>query len=105
MTAAEALRDEGARLAAELQGVEVDDRGWSTGGTRFAVLEGDAIELHLDEPVARAATRTPDTAPSHRGTDWVRFSPGELDEHALDRLDAWFRFAYRRAARDGTGHS
>jgi hypothetical protein len=97
MTSAEALRERAKGVAAELPDVEMDAGGWSAAGNRFAILEGDAIELHLDEPVARAATRTPDTSPSHRGLDWVRFAPGELDDHAVDRLDAWFRFAYRRA--------
>jgi hypothetical protein len=97
MTSAERLREHANGVAAELADVEVDAGGWSVEGNRFAILEGDAIELHLDEPVARAATRTPDTSPSHRGLDWVRFAPAELDDHAIDRLDAWFRFAYRRA--------
>jgi hypothetical protein len=97
MTSGEALRAHANAVAAELPDVEMDAGGWSIGGNRFAILEGDAMELHLDEPVARAATRTPDTAPSHRGLDWVRFAPAALDDHAVDRLDAWFRFAYRRA--------
>ena len=69
---------------------------WSRGGTAFAVLGPNGIELHLDRPIAAAATRTPDTAPSPRGQDWVRFNPSELDSHALDRLRAWLQLAYRR---------
>ena len=71
---------------------------WSRGGREFAVLGPAGIELHLDRAVAAAATRTPDTAPSPRGGDWVRFNPRELDGHALDRLRAWLELAYRRAA-------
>ncbi len=71
---------------------------WSIGSVAFAVLTGDAVELRLDRPIAHAATRTPDTAPSPRGPEWVRFAPATLDGHAVDRLDAWFAFARRRAA-------
>src|SRR6266550_8566624 len=71
---------------------------WSRGGREFAVLGPSGIELLLDRAVAVAATRTPDTAPSLRGTDWIRFNPHELDGHALDRLRAWLELAYRRAA-------
>jgi len=97
MTPDQAIREHADRLAAELPGTEMDDDTWSSGGHQFAVLSGDAIELRLDEPVARAATRTPDTSPSDRGPAWVRFEPRELDGHAIDRLEAWFRFAYRKA--------
>ena len=71
---------------------------WSRGGREFAVLGPSGIELQLDRAVAAAATRTPDTAPSPRGSDWIRFNPRELDGHALDRLRAWLELAYRRAA-------
>jgi hypothetical protein len=47
--------------------------------------------------IAVAATRTPDTAPTVRGPEWVRFNPRELDGHAVDRLRAWLELAYRRA--------
>jgi hypothetical protein len=63
----------------------------------FAVLRPGAIEVRLDAAIAAAATRTPDVAPSPRGKDWVRFSPRELDGHAIDRLTAWLELAYRRA--------
>ncbi len=76
---------------------------WSIGSVAFAVLSGDAVELRLDGPVAHAATRTPDTMPSARGPEWVRFAPGTLDGHAVDRLDAWFAFARRRAAEGSPG--
>jgi len=69
---------------------------WSRSGMAFAILGANGIELPLDRPIAAAATRTPDTAPSPRGQDWVRFNPSELDGHALDRLRAWLELAYRR---------
>lgn len=70
---------------------------WSRGGGEFAVLRPGGVEIRLDSAIAAAATRTPDVAPSPRGRDWVRFSPRELDAHAVDRLRAWLELAYRRA--------
>jgi hypothetical protein len=70
---------------------------WSRGGMAFAALGPNGIELRLDRAVAAAATRTPDTAPSPRGKEWIRFNPHELDGHALDRLRAWLELAYKRA--------
>lgn len=70
---------------------------WSRDGKAFAVLGPNGIELQLDRAIAAAATHTPDTAPSSRGRDWIRFNPAELDGHALDRLRAWLELAYRRA--------
>ena len=70
---------------------------WSRGSTAFAALGPNGIEIRLDRPIAAAATRTPDTAPSARGADWIRFNPHELDGHALDRLRAWLELGYRRA--------
>ena len=70
---------------------------WSRGDRPFAALGANGIEICLDRPIAAAATRTPDTAPSARGSDWIRFNPHELDGHALDRLRAWLELGYRRA--------
>jgi hypothetical protein len=72
-------------------------RAWSFRKTPFAMLGPSGIELRLDAPIAAAATRTPDTGPSPRGPEWIRFNPRELDGHAVDRLTAWFDLAYRRA--------
>jgi hypothetical protein len=70
---------------------------WSRNGVAFAVLGPTGIEIRLDAAVAAAATRTPDTAPSPRGREWVRFNPRDLDAHAVDRLRAWLELGYRRA--------
>lgn len=70
---------------------------WSRKDRPFAALGPDGIEIRLDRDIAAAATRTPDTAPSSRGPDWIRFSPGQLDPHAIDRLRAWLELGYRRA--------
>ena len=71
---------------------------WQRGGVAFAALGPNGVEIRLDPPIAAAAVRTPDTAPSRRGREWIRFNPQELDGHALDRLRAWLELAYRRAA-------
>jgi hypothetical protein len=73
---------------------------WSRDGVVFAALEptADAAAFRLDETLAAAARRTPDTATTPRGNPWVVFAPGDLDQHAIDRARAWFEAAYRRAA-------
>ena len=70
---------------------------WSVGDQPFATLGPSGVEVRLDPPIAAAAGRTPDAAPSARGAEWVRFNPRELDAHAVDRLRAWLVLAYRRA--------
>ena len=70
---------------------------WARAGVPFAALGPTGVEIRLDRAIAAAATRTPDTAPSSRGPDWIRFNPRELDGHAIDRLRAWLELAYRRA--------
>jgi hypothetical protein len=61
-------------------------------------VAGEGVaEFRLDPLVAKAALRTPDTQPSERGPDWLRFSPQALDGHAVDRAEAWFASAWRRA--------
>lgn len=99
----------GARIAAiladaarELRGSEAtavrDEVTWSVGGRPFAALSAATLEVRLDEVVAAAARRTPDTSGSARGPEWVTFSPASLDRYAEDRLRAWFGAAHRRAA-------
>ena len=73
-------------------------RTWSVGGAAFATLAGSTAEFRLDPLVAGAALRTPDTGPSERGPDWVSFSPGVMDDGAIDRAEAWFLSAARLAA-------
>lgn len=70
---------------------------WSARGVVFARLTGPLAEFRLAPPVAAAARRTPDTAVSGRGPDWVAFEPADSDDHALDRASAWFASAWRRA--------
>jgi hypothetical protein len=75
-------------------------REWSIGGIVFAVVGPDDAEFRLAPAVAAAALRTPDTAGSRRGPDWVAFRPAVLDRHALDRAEAWLASAWRRADGD-----
>ena len=56
------------------------------------------FELRLGNEITEAALRTPDTRPSTRGSAWVRFAPSDWDDMAFDRLEAWFRVAWRLAA-------
>jgi len=63
----------------------------------FTTLEDGRASFRLDPLVARAALRTPDTQPSPRGAEWVTFAPDPLDDGAVDRAEAWFLSAYRRA--------
>jgi hypothetical protein len=91
--------------AADLDDVDRLEGGagseWSTRGIVFAAVKGDRGEFRLARPVVVAALRTPDTEASARGADWVAFAPGELDGHALDRAEAWFASAWRRARAEG----
>jgi hypothetical protein len=95
--------------AEDLPGIEAegddDARRWSAGSVLFATMDGDRAEFRLDPRVAGAALRTPDTSPSARGADWVAFSPSILDDGAVDRAEAWFLSAHRRAAGESTGPS
>ncbi len=87
-----------AKLAAEADGVDTSPVGEITrDGRTFAVHAAGAVELRLGAEIAEAARRTPDTTASERGPDWIRFAPRAWDGHATDRLDAWFRVAWRAA--------
>lgn len=91
-----------AGLPTELAATERTEDGdaviWSLGDAPFAILADDGIELRLDTRIAPAAARTPDTAPSSRGPEWVRVNPRAIDPHAIDRLEAWFTLGARRAS-------
>jgi hypothetical protein len=97
----EAIADEIDDRAESLEGVEraasEGSTTYSRAGRLFGVGGSDGFEFRVGEVIVGAALRTPDTATSERGTDWVRFSPTELDEPALDRALAWFEAAWRRA--------
>lgn len=85
-------RDAGARDAQT-----GDEREYANGDQVLAVVSRGAVDLRLGPEIAEAARRTPDTDGSARGPDWVRFAPKQWDDHASDRLEAWFRVAWRLA--------
>lgn len=93
------LGDHLAALLDEAHDVEVlADREYARNGVAFANRTAEeVIELRVGSDVAEAAQRTADTGPSTRGEDWVRFAPRTWDDHARDRLQAWFRVAWRVA--------
>jgi hypothetical protein len=72
---------------------------WSAGSPPipFATLTGGRAEFRLDPVVAGAALRTPDTVASPRGPEWVAYEPRIVDDGAVDRAEAWFLAAHRRA--------
>jgi len=73
-------------------------REFARDGVVFATRpEENVFELRLGEEIAEAAMRTPDTEVSSLGPAWVRFAPSDWDDMAFDRLEAWFRVAWRLA--------
>ena len=93
------MEDRLAELAAEAEDVRTTDKHeYSRSGTVFAVNpSAGVIELRLGPEIGEAAARTADTTVSTRGDAWIRFAPREWDDHARDRLDAWFRVACKLA--------
>lgn len=81
--------------------VEVDGAPDGTlyllGGRPFAWASGFAFEVQLGPDIAAAALRTPDVVSSPRGPGWIRLAPTVIDDHAADRVVAWFEMARRIA--------
>jgi hypothetical protein len=87
------------QLLSEADDTTVSDSEYLRQGRAFAArTEPSTVELRLGRDIADAARRTPGTGPSARGDEWVSFSPRAWDEHAIDRLRAWFRVAWRASA-------
>ena len=88
-------------LAAQLEGVRTRDTGtaieYALDGRVFAAREGERVAFRLFPEIVDAALRTPDTARSSRGTDWVSLAPATVDGFAIDRARAWFESAWRLA--------
>jgi hypothetical protein len=98
MTALRTVLEEAVTDLEEVEAVRSGDvLEWRRGGRPFAALNGTAAEFRLDPLVAKAALRTPDTQLSARGADWVRFDPAVLDDHGMDRAEAWLASAWRQA--------
>ena len=86
-----------ASLLDETSDVTVHGGEYTRNGTLFAAHpDPNIVELRLGNEIAEAAMRTADTASSPRGDDWVRLSAKDWSS-ARDRLEAWFRVAWRFA--------
>lgn len=87
------------QLLSEADDTTLRDSEYLRQGRAFAArAQPRTVELRLGRDIADAARRTPGTGPSDRGDEWVSFSPGAWNEHAIDRLRAWFRVAWRASA-------
>jgi hypothetical protein len=89
------------RLAGELEGIRSRDvagtREYEFGGALFAAREGRVLFFRLRPEVVSAALRTPGTARSPRGADWISLRCDFEDDFTLDRVRAWFELAWRLA--------
>ena len=89
------------RLSGELDGVARVETGGAVefrrGGIPFVVCEGTGYCFRLRAEIAQAGLRTPQTAPSARGDDWIWLDTSVRDEYTLDRTRAWFELAWRLA--------
>jgi hypothetical protein len=90
------------RLAGELDGVRRRVVGqaveFERAGTVFATRESAGFSFRLRADIVAAALRTPGTARSGRGADWVELTPVAADSFDFDRATAWFETAWRFAA-------
>jgi hypothetical protein len=98
VTLADTLDAESAALGGVERRATSGGTEWTVGGTAFAAAVADTAEFRLGPVVATAARNTPDVAASSRGSDWVAFTPRELDRYSIDRAVAWFGSAYRNAS-------
>jgi hypothetical protein len=91
------------RLAGELGDVLSTSSATATEYRRaqqlFAVVEGRRVTLKLRPDIAEAAIRTPATAPSARGAEWIEFEPNPANPQDVDRLRSWLTIGWRTAQR------
>jgi hypothetical protein len=86
-------------LLVETPDVKERDGEYSRGAVVFAArLRPTAVELRLGPEIAEAALNTPNAGPSPRGVDWVTLEPKSWSD-ASDRLEAWYRVAWRLAGK------
>ena len=95
------IADELEVAARELPGVERRGAAGSVEylrkGQPFAIVEARTASFRLAPDVAAAALRTPGTAASPRGTDWVALDLSSPDRFTVDRARAWLVSASRIA--------
>ena len=95
MTLDELLRD----LLVETPDVTEKRGEYSRDGVVFAARPTpNAVEVRLGADIAQAAMNTGHTGPSPRGDDWVRLETPDWSA-AHDRLEAWYRVAWRLAGK------
>ncbi len=88
-----------AALMAETPDVKVRGSEFERNGVVFAARpDPKTVELRLGAEIADAAMNTPGTHASTRGNDWVALKPDNWAD-ADDRLEAWYRVAWRMAPR------
>jgi hypothetical protein len=88
-----------AALLEETPDVELRRNEYLRQGVVFAARpQPDAVELRLGAEIADAASQTPGTSASSRGADWVLLQPTDW-KSARDRLEAWYRVAWRLAVK------
>jgi hypothetical protein len=86
-------------LLAETPDVKVRGEEYERNGVVFAARTSpDSFELKLGAEIADAAVRTPSTTLSPRGDDWILLKPANWRD-ASDRLEAWYRVAWRLAGK------
>jgi hypothetical protein len=86
-------------LVAETPDVKSRDGEYSRGNVVFfARPRPGAVELRLGPEIAEAAMNTPNAAVSARGPEWVLLEPKSWTD-ASDRLEAWYRVAWRLAGK------
>jgi hypothetical protein len=89
------------RLATELEGVVRREGAgvgrFERGDVAFATREGSRHCFRLRPEIVAAGLRTPGTAESARGGEWICLDTSTSDEFTLDRAKAWFELAWRLA--------
>ena len=89
------------QLAGELEGVRRREMGktveFDRAGVVCATRESGRLSFRLRAEIAEVALRTPETATSARGAEWVVLAATGTDAFAVDRAAAWFESAWRLA--------
>jgi len=86
-------------LMAETPDVKVRGNEFERNGVAFVARpDANTVELRLGAEIADAARATPGTHASSRGDDWVTLKPDNWAD-ADDRLEAWYRVAWRMAGK------
>jgi hypothetical protein len=96
-TLAALLDDLAGEFADVVRSERPDAVTYEIAGRPFATLTGARAEFRLRPEIAAAAARTPDARLSERGNEWVAFEPRDVDQHAIDRAQAWFELGHRLA--------